>query len=89
VSLSKPDRAGADRGGGSADFDRRIHWSNPIGVWLIVYAATFLGCASLQHDTAHEPGLERCFAIALGMTFAAVVYWSARAAWWSTSPWRA
>jgi len=26
---------------------------------------------------AHEPGLERCFAIALGMTFAAVVYWSA------------
>jgi phosphatidate cytidylyltransferase len=53
-----------------------IRWSNPVGVWLVVYAATFLGLREFYNMTlAREPKLERCFAIALGMTFAAILYW--------------
>src|SRR5258706_2249808 len=53
-----------------------IRWSNPIGVWAIVYVATFLGLREFYNMTlAREPAAERYFGVALGMAFAAVVYW--------------
>jgi phosphatidate cytidylyltransferase len=53
-----------------------IRWSNPIGVWSIVYVATFLGLREFYNMTlAREPPAERYFGVALGMAFAAVVYW--------------
>ncbi|HZS37250.1 MAG TPA: phosphatidate cytidylyltransferase [Polyangia bacterium] len=53
-----------------------IRWSNPVGVWAVVYLATFLGLREFYNMTmAKEPLAERGFAIALGLGFAAVVYW--------------
>ena len=54
-----------------------ILWKNPIGVWAIVYVATFLGLREFYNMTlAKERAFERCFGIALGMTLAAVLYWA-------------
>jgi phosphatidate cytidylyltransferase len=53
-----------------------IHWSNPLGVWLCVYLATFLGLREFYNMTlANEPVVERGFAVLLGMGFAAALYW--------------
>jgi phosphatidate cytidylyltransferase len=53
-----------------------IRWSNPVGVWSVVYLATFLGLREFYAMTMpKEPALERGFAIALGLGFAAAVYW--------------
>ena len=53
-----------------------INWSNPIGVWGLVYLATFLGLREYYNMTlAKEPVSERGFAILCGMAFAAVEYW--------------
>jgi len=53
-----------------------INWSNPIGVWVLVYLATFLGLREYYNMTlAKEPVSERAFAIVCGMAFAAVIYW--------------
>ena len=39
-----------------------IRWSNPIGVWAIVYVATFLGLREYYNMTlAKEPVSERAF----------------------------
>jgi phosphatidate cytidylyltransferase len=53
-----------------------IWWSNPLGVWLCVYLATFLGLREFYNMTlAKQPVSERAFAVVLGMGFAAVFYW--------------
>jgi phosphatidate cytidylyltransferase len=53
-----------------------ILWSNPIGVWVLVFIATFLGLREYYNMTlAKEPLLERGFGIALGMALAAAIYW--------------
>jgi phosphatidate cytidylyltransferase len=53
-----------------------IVWSNPIGVWVIVYLATLLGLREFYNMTlAKEPVSERAFAVVAGMAFAAVEYW--------------
>jgi phosphatidate cytidylyltransferase len=53
-----------------------ILWTNPIAVWAIVYVATFLGLREYYNMTlANEPASERAFGVAIGMLFAAVVYW--------------
>lgn len=58
-----------------------IQWSNPIGVWAIVYVATFLGLREFYNMTLKEqPTVERCVGVALGMTFAAILYWAPLAA---------
>jgi phosphatidate cytidylyltransferase len=54
-----------------------IVWSNPLAVWGIVFVATFLGLREYYNMTlAKEPVVERGFGIALGLAFAAVVYWT-------------
>ena len=54
-----------------------ILWSNPIAVWAIVFAATFLGLREYYNMTlAKEPMIERGFGIVLGLAFGAVVYWT-------------
>ncbi|HEX4462860.1 MAG TPA: phosphatidate cytidylyltransferase [Polyangia bacterium] len=54
-----------------------IVWSNPLAVWGIVFVATFLGLREYYNMTlAKEPLVERGFGIALGLGFAAVVYWT-------------
>ncbi|MGZ3429194.1 MAG: phosphatidate cytidylyltransferase, partial [Polyangia bacterium] len=56
-----------------------IVWSNPIGVWGLVYLATFLGLREYYNMTlAKQPVLERAFGIVLGMGLGAVVYWCDR-----------
>jgi phosphatidate cytidylyltransferase len=46
-------------------------------VWAIVFVATFLGLREFYNMTlAKEPAVERGFGIALGLAFAAVVYWT-------------
>jgi phosphatidate cytidylyltransferase len=53
-----------------------IRWDNPIGVWGIVYVATFLGLREYYNMTlAKEPVSERAAGVIAGMAFAAVVYW--------------
>jgi phosphatidate cytidylyltransferase len=53
-----------------------IHWQNPIGVWAEVFVATFLGLREFYNMTlAKQPVVERGFAVALGLAFAAAVYW--------------
>jgi len=53
-----------------------IRWSNPLGVWLCVYLATFLGLREFYNMTlATQPVVERGFAVAVGMGFAAALYW--------------
>ncbi len=53
-----------------------IVWSNPIAVWAIVFAATFLGLREYYNMTlAKEPVVERGFGVACGLGFAAVQYW--------------
>jgi phosphatidate cytidylyltransferase len=53
-----------------------IRWSNPLGVWVIVYAATFLGLREFYNMTLqNEPAGERWFGIVVGMGVAAVLYW--------------
>jgi len=53
-----------------------IRWDNPIGVWAIVYVATFLGLREYYNMTlAKEPVSERAAGVVAGMAFAAVVYW--------------
>ena len=53
-----------------------IVWVNPIGVWALVYLATFLGLREYYNMTMpKEPLVERGFGIFIGMVFAAVVYW--------------
>jgi phosphatidate cytidylyltransferase len=53
-----------------------IRWSNPIGVWGIVFLATLLGLNEFYGMLLGDrDALERGFAIALGLTFAAAVYW--------------
>jgi phosphatidate cytidylyltransferase len=53
-----------------------IRWSNPIAVWGIVYAATFIGLREFYNMTlAKDPLIERGFGIALGLVLGAVVYW--------------
>jgi phosphatidate cytidylyltransferase len=53
-----------------------IRWSNPIAVWAIVYAATFLGLREYYNMTlARESIVERTFGIVNGMIFAGLVYW--------------
>jgi phosphatidate cytidylyltransferase len=53
-----------------------IWWSNPLGVWLCVYLATFLGLREFYNMTlGKQPVSERAFSVALGMGFAAVFYW--------------
>ena len=53
-----------------------ILWENPIGVWAIVYLATFLGLREYYNMTlANEPVLERAAGVVAGMAFAAVLYW--------------
>jgi phosphatidate cytidylyltransferase len=53
-----------------------IRWENPIGVWGIVYTATFLGLREYYNMVLKaEPAIERGVGVALGMIFAALVYW--------------
>jgi phosphatidate cytidylyltransferase len=53
-----------------------IRWSNPIGVWGLVYVATFIGLREFYNMTlAKEPVIERGFGIVLGLVLGAVVYW--------------
>jgi phosphatidate cytidylyltransferase len=53
-----------------------IHWSNPIGVWLIVFAASFLGLREFYNMTMPaRPVWERGFAVGLGLVLAATLYW--------------
>lgn len=53
-----------------------IRWDNPIGVWAIVYVATFLGLREYYNMTlAKEPVSERAAGVVAGMAFAAIVYW--------------
>jgi phosphatidate cytidylyltransferase len=53
-----------------------IVWSNPIGVWSIVYVATLLGLTEFYAMTlAGQPASERAFGVSVGLVFAAVVYW--------------
>ncbi len=53
-----------------------IHWSNPVGVWAVVFVATFLGLREFYNMTlAKQPVSERGFGVVLGLAFAAAVYW--------------
>lgn len=53
-----------------------ILWHDPIGVWVVVFVATFLGLREFYNMTlAKEPASERALACALGLAFAASVYW--------------
>lgn len=53
-----------------------IWWSNPLGVWLCVYLATFLGLREFYNMTlGKQPVSERAFSVVLGMGFAAAFYW--------------
>jgi phosphatidate cytidylyltransferase len=53
-----------------------IEWKNPIGVWGVVFLATALGLREFYNMTlASQPVSERAFAVALGLLFAASVYW--------------
>jgi phosphatidate cytidylyltransferase len=53
-----------------------IRWDDPVGVWLVVYTATALGLREFYNMTlAGEPAVERGVAVALGLGFAAAVYW--------------
>jgi phosphatidate cytidylyltransferase len=53
-----------------------IVWSNPIGVWSIVYVATLLGLTEFYAMTlSNQPASERAFGVSVGLVFAAVVYW--------------
>jgi phosphatidate cytidylyltransferase len=53
-----------------------INWSNPVGVWAVVFLATFLGLREYYNmSMPKEPLSERGFAIALALGFAAAVYW--------------
>jgi phosphatidate cytidylyltransferase len=53
-----------------------IWWSNPLGVWLCVYLAIFLGLREFYNMTlGKQPVSERAFSVVLGMGFAAVFYW--------------
>src|SRR5262245_33182141 len=53
-----------------------INWQNPIAVWGIVFLATLAGLREFYNMTMpKEPLFERGFAIALGMAFAASLYW--------------
>jgi phosphatidate cytidylyltransferase len=53
-----------------------IHWSNPIGVWLVVLTATALGLHEFYAMTlADRPRGERAVALIVGLGVAAAVYW--------------
>jgi phosphatidate cytidylyltransferase len=53
-----------------------IRWENPVGVWGIVFTATLLGLREFYNMTMpKEPAYERGFGVALGMAFAASLYW--------------
>jgi phosphatidate cytidylyltransferase len=53
-----------------------IHWSNPIAVWLIVFAATLVGLREFYNMTlARQPVGERAFGVVLGLACAAAFYW--------------
>ena len=53
-----------------------IRWDNPIGVWALVFIATGLGLQEFYNMTmAKEPAVERGFATAMGLAFAASIYW--------------
>jgi phosphatidate cytidylyltransferase len=53
-----------------------IRWQNPIGVWLAVFAATFFALREFYRMMLpNEPAVERGFGVALGLGFAAALYW--------------
>jgi phosphatidate cytidylyltransferase len=53
-----------------------IQWSNPIGVWAIVFVATMLALREYYGMTLQgEPASEQWFGVALGLAVAAVLYW--------------
>ncbi len=53
-----------------------IFWSNPVGVWALVFLATVLGLTEFYGMTmAKEPAFERAVAVVLASVLAASVYW--------------
>lgn len=51
-----------------------INWERPIGIWLLVFAATLLA-AHEYFAMALDDRVERAFGLGLAATLAAVVYW--------------
>lgn len=52
-----------------------INWSNPLGVWLVAFAATVLGLREWMRMTLPERPYERGFCLVVGAGLAAAFYW--------------